>query len=53
MARQFAPERCGSAAQCFRLTRDAAESVRLMISYLRRPDLLDEAWVAPWRPSVV
>jgi hypothetical protein len=53
MARPFAPERCGSAAGCFRLTRDAAESVRLMISYLRRPDLLDEAWVAPWRPSVV
>jgi hypothetical protein len=53
MARQFAPERCGSAAGCFRLTRDAAESVRLMMSYLRRPDLLDEDWVAPWRLPVV
>jgi hypothetical protein len=21
----------------------------LMIEYLRRPDLLDEQWVAPWR----
>jgi hypothetical protein len=22
--------------------------VRLMIGYLRRPDLLDAAWAAPW-----
>ena len=51
MARQFAPERCGSAAECFRLTRDVAESVRLMMAYLRRPDLLDEAQVAPWRQA--
>ena len=49
MARQFAPESCGSAAECFRLTRDVRESVQLMMAYLRRPDLLDEAWVAPWR----
>jgi hypothetical protein len=51
MARQFAPEGCGSAASCFQLTRDVRESVRLMIAYLRRPDLLDEAWVAPWRQA--
>jgi hypothetical protein len=51
MARQFAPEGCGSAADCFALTRDAAESVRLMLAYLRRPDLLDENWVAPWRQA--
>ena len=49
MARQFAPETCGSAASCFLLTRDVRESVQLMIAYLRRPDLLDEDWVAPWR----
>jgi len=49
MASQFAPETCGSAAGCFRLTRDARESVQLMMAYLRRPDLLDEDWVAPWR----
>jgi hypothetical protein len=49
MARQFAPERCGSAAECFALTRDVRESVQLMISYLRRPDLLDQNRVAPWR----
>jgi hypothetical protein len=48
LARQFSPERCDSAAECFRLTRDAVESVRLMISYLRRPDLLDADWVRPW-----
>jgi hypothetical protein len=49
MARPFAPENCGSAGECFRLTRDVAESVQLMMAYLRRPDLLDEDWVAPWR----
>ncbi|HEY3953577.1 MAG TPA: hypothetical protein VGM53_09395 [Streptosporangiaceae bacterium] len=49
MARPFAPEACGSAAECFRRTRDAAESVQLMMAYLRRPDLLDKDWVAPWR----
>ena len=51
MAKPFAPENCGSAAECFRLTRDARESVRLMMAYLRRPDLLDENWVAPWRQT--
>ena len=51
MARQFAPECCGSAAGCFQLTRDVRESVQLMIACLRRPDLLDEDWVAPWRQA--
>lgn len=49
LARQFAPEHCRSAAGCFRLTRDAQESVQLMMEYLRRPELLDEDRVAPWR----
>jgi hypothetical protein len=49
--RQVAPERCGSAAECYRLTRDAQNSVRLMIEYLQRPDLLDEDWVSPWRAA--
>jgi hypothetical protein len=49
LARQPGPDRCGSAARCYELTRDAAESVRLMIGYLRRPDLLDEERVAPRR----
>jgi hypothetical protein len=48
LARQFSPDRCGSAAECFQLTQDASESVRLMISYLRRPELLDAEWVRPW-----
>lgn len=51
LARQVAPERCGSAAECYRLTRDAQDSVRLMIEYLRRPDLLDEDRVALWRQA--
>jgi hypothetical protein len=48
LARQVAPDRCHSAAECFALTRDARESVQLMIKYLRRPDLLDVDRVAPW-----
>jgi len=53
LARQLGPDRCGSAARCYELTWDAAESVRLMIEYLRRPDLLDEERVAPWRGTGV
>ncbi len=49
LARRFSPDRCTSASQCYSLTRDAQESVRLMIEYLRQPELLDAAWVAPWR----
>jgi len=48
LARELGPDRCHSAAECFALTRDALESVRLMIEYLRRPDLLDVDWVSPW-----
>jgi hypothetical protein len=47
-ARQFAPELCTSAADCYRRTRDARSSVRLMVSGLSRPDLLDTARVAAW-----
>jgi len=49
VAQRFAPAHCSSAAQCFSLTRDARESVRLMMEYLRRPELLDREWTAPWR----
>jgi hypothetical protein len=48
LAKQFSPDRCSSASECFALTRDARKSVQLMIDYLRRPDLLDLDWVAPW-----
>jgi hypothetical protein len=51
LARQFSPDRCHSAAGCFALTRDARQSVQLMIEYLRRPDLLDVDWVQPWRAA--
>jgi len=47
-ARRFSPHRCGSAAECFRLTRDVREAVRLMIEGLERPELLDVARVSPW-----
>jgi hypothetical protein len=48
-AQQFGPDRCGSAAECFRLTRDVQGAVNLMISTLRAPDLLNQDWVTPWR----
>jgi hypothetical protein len=47
-ARLAAPNLCRSAAQCHRLTRDVRGTVRLMIDYLERPELLDMAWVEPW-----
>lgn len=47
-ARAFAPGLCQSAMQCFQATQDAEETVRLMIDYLERPELLNRAWVAPW-----
>jgi hypothetical protein len=53
LARPLGPDRCRSAGQCYELTRDAADSVRLMIEYLRRPDLLDEERLAPWRSAGV
>jgi hypothetical protein len=48
LAQQLGPGRCRSAPQCHELTRDAQDAVRLMISELRRPDLLDAEWVSPW-----
>jgi hypothetical protein len=48
LARQVSPHRCGSAAECFRMTRDAREAVQLMIDGLERPELLDVARVSPW-----
>lgn len=48
VAKLAGPDRCGSASECYARTRDARDSVRLMVSYLRRPDLLDRTWVAPW-----
>jgi hypothetical protein len=48
LAQGLGPARCHSAPECFALTRDARDSVQLMIRYLRRPDLLDVDWVSPW-----
>jgi hypothetical protein len=49
LAQQVSPERCRSAAECFGLTRDARESVQLMIGTVRQRDRLDVEWVRPWR----
>lgn len=48
LARRFSPAGCGSAAECYRLTRDARDAVRLMIRDLQLPGQLDAAFVAPW-----
>jgi hypothetical protein len=48
IAQRFGPERCGSATECFRLTRDVQDTVRLMVSTLRAPELLNRDWVTPW-----
>jgi hypothetical protein len=47
-ARSLGPDTCRSAMQCFQLTQDVRNTVRLMIDYLERPELLDAAWVRPW-----
>ena len=51
LARQVSPERCHSAAECFRLTRDARESVQLMIGTVRQRDRLDLERIRPWRAA--
>jgi len=48
LARSFGPQRCGSAAECFGLTRDVRDAVELMISSLVRPELLDAERASPW-----
>ena len=48
LAKQVAPDRCRSAPECYQLTRDARESVQLMIKSLRQPDRLDQEWVSSW-----
>jgi hypothetical protein len=49
LARQVSPERCHSPAGCYQLTRDARESVQLMMGSVRRPDRLDVDWIRLWR----
>lgn len=48
LARRFSPDRCRSAPECFRLTRDVRDTVQLMIDTLEQPGLLDIGWVSPW-----
>ena len=48
LARELGPDRCSSSAQCYELTQDVAGTVRLMVKYLRRPELLDRNWTSPW-----
>jgi hypothetical protein len=47
-ARTLAPTECRSRGQCFRLTRDVSETVRIMADNLAEPSLLDLAAVRLW-----
>jgi len=51
VARQFGPEQCTSAKQCYELTSDVHDAVQVMLTKLQRPELLDEDWLAPWRAA--
>ena len=48
-ARQFGPDRCRTAAECFQRTRDVQDAVQMMIATVRAPERLDQDWTAPWR----
>ena len=47
-AQQFGPAECRSAAECFQLTRDVQDAVKLMIATLRAPARLDRGRAEPW-----
>jgi hypothetical protein len=47
-ARSLAASECHSVENCHAWTADVAPTVRLMVSYLRDPSLLDRDHVAPW-----
>ena len=47
-SRPPAPTQCESRDQCFRMTRDVADQVRIMVGNLTDPVLLDSAAVQPW-----
>ena len=47
-ARQFGPDRCQSAAECFHLTRDVRDAVRLMVATTSTPERLDRDRAALW-----
>lgn len=48
IAQSFSPTRCASQSECYRLTRDARQSVRLMVEYLHDPSRLDKDAVSLW-----
>jgi hypothetical protein len=47
-ARQFGPDRCRSAAECFHLTRDVRDAVQLMVATMSTPERLDRERAALW-----
>jgi len=47
-ARQFGPDRCRSAAECFHLTRDVRDAVQLMVATMSTPERLDRDRAALW-----
>ena len=47
-ARQFGPDRCLTAAECFHLTRDVRDAVQLMVATMSTPERLDRDRAALW-----
>ena len=47
-ARQFGPDRCRSASECFHLTRDVRDAIRLMVATMRTPERLDRDRAVLW-----
>ena len=47
-SQRFSPTACGSRAECYRLTRDEREAVRLMVVYQKDPSRLDKDAVSLW-----
>jgi hypothetical protein len=47
-AKDLGPARCTAVSQCFALTKDVSESVRLMVELMNDPSKLDRDHVAPW-----
>jgi hypothetical protein len=50
-AQDLAPTACTSVSQCFALTKDVSETVRVMVKNMDDLSKLDDEYVAPWLGS--
>ncbi|MGH3328706.1 MAG: hypothetical protein ACRDPT_13085 [Streptomycetales bacterium] len=52
VARDLAPAACTSVDQCYALTKDVSETVRLMVENMDDVSMLHDKYVAPWMGNV-